>query len=171
MRCSWVTLLVMSSFILTSHYKINQYLYKSIIKIRFYGFGRIFISFYFIMICYIFLCDIFLTALFYDCVWKTKFYNLIIDGCSQHAWSLLRRHCGCFPGECMANHAVNNSVTFQGTRNSTITFLSAPNASIVIEGQIGVSFYLPPTVQVNHIHNIFPPPVWKPVHEGETVNK
>jgi len=41
-------------------------------------------------------------------------------------------------------NAVNNSVTFQGTGNSIITFLSAPNVLIVIEGQIGVTFYLPP---------------------------
>jgi len=54
---------------------------------------------------------------------------------------------------------VNNSVTFQGTGNSTITFLSAPNVPIVIEEQIGVTFYLPPTVQMNPIHNLFPPPV------------
>ena len=92
----------MSSFILTNHYKINQYLYKSIIKIQFYGIGRIFISFHFIMICCIFLCDICLTSLFYDCVWKIKFYNLIIDDHSKHAWSLLRWHCDCFSGECMA---------------------------------------------------------------------
>ena len=64
-----------------------------------------------------------------------------------------------FPGHACETNAVNNSVTFQGTGNSTITFLSAPNAPIVIEGQIGVTFYLPPTVQVNPIHNIFPPPV------------
>jgi len=63
-----------------------------------------------------------------------------------------------FPGNAWQTNAVNNSVTFRGTGNSTITFLSAPNAPIVIEGQIGVT-YLPPTVQVNHIHNIFPPPV------------
>ena len=76
-----------------------------------------------------------------------------------------------FLGNAWQTNAVNNSVTFQGTRNSTITFLSAPNASIVIEGQIGVTFYLPPTVQVNPIHNFFPPPVWAPIYEGETVNK
>jgi len=64
-----------------------------------------------------------------------------------------------FPGNAWQTNAVNNSVTFQGTGNSTITFLSAPNASIVIEGQIEVTFYLPPTVQVNPIYNIFPPPV------------
>jgi len=64
-----------------------------------------------------------------------------------------------FPGKAWQTNAVNNFVTFQGTRNSTITFLSAPNAPIVIEEQIGVTFYLPPTVQVNPIHNIFPPPV------------
>jgi len=64
-----------------------------------------------------------------------------------------------FPGNAWQTNAVNNSVTFHGTRNSTITFLSAPNASIIIEGQIGVTFYLPPTVQVNPIHNLFPPPV------------
>jgi len=56
-------------------------------------------------------------------------------------------------------NAVNNIVTFEETGNSTITFLSAPNAPIVIEGQIGVTFYLPPTVQVNPIHNLFLPPV------------
>jgi len=76
-----------------------------------------------------------------------------------------------FPGNAWQTNVVNNFVTFKGTRNSTITFLSALNAPIVIEGQIGVTFYLPPTVQVNPIHNIFPPPVWKSVYEGETVNK
>jgi len=60
-----------------------------------------------------------------------------------------------FPGNAWQPNVVNNSVTFQGTGNSTITFLSAPNAPIVIEGQIGVTFYLPPTVQVNPIHNFF----------------
>jgi len=64
-----------------------------------------------------------------------------------------------FPGNAWQTNVVNNFVTFQGTGNSTITFLSAPNAPIVIEGQIGVTFYLPPTVQMNHIHNFFPPPV------------
>jgi len=64
-----------------------------------------------------------------------------------------------FPGNAWQTNAVNNSVTFQGTWNSTITFLSALNALIVIEGQIGVTFYLPPIVQVNPIHNLFPPPV------------
>jgi len=64
-----------------------------------------------------------------------------------------------FLGNAWQTNAVNNSVTFQGTENSTIIFLSAPNASIVIEEQIGVTFYLPPTVQVNPIHNSFPPPV------------
>jgi len=54
---------------------------------------------------------------------------------------------------------MNNSVTFQEMGSSTITFLSALNAPIVIEGQIGFTFYLPPTVQVNLIHNLFPPPV------------
>ena len=64
-----------------------------------------------------------------------------------------------FPGNAWQTNAINNFVTFQGMRNSTITFLSAPDAPIVIEGQIGVTFYLPPTVQVNPIHNLFPPPV------------
>ena len=64
-----------------------------------------------------------------------------------------------FPGNAWQTNAVNNSVTFQGTRNSTNTFLSAPNTPIVIEGQIGVTFYLPPIVQVNPIHNLFPPPI------------
>ena len=64
-----------------------------------------------------------------------------------------------FPGNAWQTNAVNNFVTFQGTGNSTITFLSTPNASIVIEGQIGVTFYLSPTVQVNPIHNLFPPHV------------
>ena len=49
-----------------------------------------------------------------------------------------------FPGNAWQTNAVNNSITFQGTRNFTITFLSAPNASIIIEGQIEVTFYLPP---------------------------
>jgi len=61
-----------------------------------------------------------------------------------------------FPGNAWQTNAVNNFVPFQGTRNSTITFLSAPNAPIVIEGKIGVTFYLPPIVQVNPIHNLFP---------------
>ena len=61
-----------------------------------------------------------------------------------------------FPGNAWQTNAVNTSVTFQGAGNSTITFLSAPNAPIVIEGQIRVTFYLPSTVQVNPIHNIFP---------------
>jgi len=64
-----------------------------------------------------------------------------------------------FPRNAWQTNAVNNFVTFQGMGNSTITFLSAPNAPIVIEGQLGVTFYLPPTVQVNPIHNLFPPPV------------
>jgi len=64
-----------------------------------------------------------------------------------------------FPGNAWQTNAVNNSITFQGTGNSTITFLFAPNAPIVIEGQIRVIFYLPPTIQVNPIHNILPPPV------------
>jgi len=64
-----------------------------------------------------------------------------------------------FPGNAWQTNAINNFVTFQGMRNSTITFLSAPNVPIVIEGQIRVTFYLPPTVQVNLIHNLFPPPV------------
>jgi len=38
-----------------------------------------------------------------------------------------------FPGNAWQTNAVNNSVTFQETENSTITFLSTPNASIVIE--------------------------------------
>jgi len=64
-----------------------------------------------------------------------------------------------FPRNAWQTKAVNDSVTFQGTGNFTINFLSALNALIVIEGQIGVTFYLPPIVQVNPIHNIFPPPV------------
>ena len=76
-----------------------------------------------------------------------------------------------FPGNGWQTNVVNNSVTFQGTKNSTITFLFAPNAPIVIEGQIGVTFYLPPIVQVNPMHNLFLPPVSKPVYEGETINK
>jgi len=64
-----------------------------------------------------------------------------------------------FPRNAWQTNVVNNSVTFQGMRNSTITFLSAPDAPIVIEGQIGVTFYLPPIVQVNPIHNFFLPPV------------
>ena len=64
-----------------------------------------------------------------------------------------------FPGNAWQTNVVNNSVTFQGTGNSTITFLSAPNMPIVIEGQIGVTFYLPPIVEVNSFHNLCPPPV------------
>jgi len=64
-----------------------------------------------------------------------------------------------FPGNAWQTNAVNNFVTFQGTGNSTITFLPALNAPIVIEGQIGVTFYLPSIVQVNPIHNFFPPVV------------
>jgi len=48
-----------------------------------------------------------------------------------------------FPGNAWQTNAVNNFVTFQGTGNSTITCLSAPDTPIVIEGQIGVTFYLP----------------------------
>jgi len=40
---------------------------------------------------------------------------------------------GIFPGNAWQTNAVNNFITFQGTKNSTITFLSAPNAPIVIE--------------------------------------
>jgi len=36
-----------------------------------------------------------------------------------------------FPGNAWQNNAINNSVTFQGTGNSSITFLSALNAPIV----------------------------------------
>jgi len=43
-------------------------------------------------------------------------------------------------GNAWKTNAVNNYVTFQGTENSTITFFSAPNAPVVIEGQIGVTF-------------------------------
>jgi len=64
-----------------------------------------------------------------------------------------------FPRNARQTNAVNNSMTFQGTRNSTITFLNAPNAPVVLEGQIVVTFYLFPIVQMNHIHNIFPPHV------------
>jgi len=39
-----------------------------------------------------------------------------------------------FPGNAWQTNAVNNSVTFQRTRNSTITFLNAPNAPIILEG-------------------------------------
>jgi len=62
-----------------------------------------------------------------------------------------------FLGNAWQTNAVNNFVTFQGTENSTITFLYAPNTLIVIEGQIVVTFSLPLTVQVNPIHNLFPP--------------
>jgi len=48
-----------------------------------------------------------------------------------------------FSGNAWQTNAVNNFVTFQGTWNSTITFLSIPNVPIVIEGQIKVTFYLP----------------------------
>jgi len=50
-------------------------------------------------------------------------------------------------------------VTFQGTGNSTITFLNASNAPVILEGHIKVTFYLSPIVQVNLIHNIFLPHV------------
>jgi len=76
-----------------------------------------------------------------------------------------------FLGNTWQTNAVNNYVMFQGTRNSTITFLNAPNAPVILEGQIGVTFYLPQIVQVYPIHNIFPPHVWRPVYEEETVNK
>jgi len=62
-----------------------------------------------------------------------------------------------FSGNTWQTNAVNNSVTFQGTRNYTITFLNTPNAPVILEGHIGVTFYLASIVQVNHIHNIFPP--------------
>jgi len=48
-----------------------------------------------------------------------------------------------FLGNAWQTNVVNNSVTFQRMRNSTIIFLSAPNAPIVIEEQIRVTFYLP----------------------------
>jgi len=59
----------------------------------------------------------------------------------------------------MAAKCINNSVTFQGTKSSTITFLNGSNALVILERQIGVTFYLPPIVQVNPIHNFFPPHV------------
>jgi len=64
-----------------------------------------------------------------------------------------------FPRNAWQTNAVNNYVTFQGNRNSTITFLSTPNAPITIEGQIGITFFLPPMVQVNPIDNLFAPHV------------
>jgi len=64
-----------------------------------------------------------------------------------------------FTGNAWQTNAVNNSVTFQRTGNSTITLLNAPNASVIPEGQIGVTFYLSQIVQVNPIHNFFPPHV------------
>jgi len=64
-----------------------------------------------------------------------------------------------FSSNAWQTNVVNNSVTFQGTGNSTITFLSAPNAPIILEGQIEVTFYLPPIVQVNLIITFFPPHV------------
>jgi len=64
-----------------------------------------------------------------------------------------------FPGNAWQANVVNNSMTFQGTGNSTITFMSAPNAPVIIEDRIGVTFYLPSTVQVNVIHNLFSPNV------------
>jgi len=76
-----------------------------------------------------------------------------------------------FPGNAWQTNAVNNSVMFQETRNSTITFLNAPNAPVILEGQIGVTFYLPPIVQVNSIHNFFSSTCLKVNLQGETVNK
>jgi len=64
-----------------------------------------------------------------------------------------------FSGNAWETNAVNNSVNLQGSGNSTITFLNAPNAPVILKGHIGVTFYLPPIVQVNPIHNIFPPHV------------
>jgi len=64
-----------------------------------------------------------------------------------------------FPGNAWQTNGVNNYVTFQGNRNSTITFLSTPNAPIIIEGQIGITSFLPPMVQVNPIDNLFAPHV------------
>jgi len=61
-----------------------------------------------------------------------------------------------FPRNAWQTNKVNNSATFQGTGYSTITFLNAPNAMVVLEGHIGVTFYLPSIVQMNHIHNLFP---------------
>ena len=46
-----------------------------------------------------------------------------------------------FMGNAWHTNMVNNSVTFQGTDNSSIIFLFAPNAVIVLKGQIGVTFY------------------------------
>jgi len=46
-------------------------------------------------------------------------------------------------GNAWQTNGLNDSVTFQGTRNSTITFLNVPNASIVLKGQIEVTFIYP----------------------------
>jgi len=48
-----------------------------------------------------------------------------------------------FPGNAWQINVVNNYVTFQGTRNCTITFLNAPNALVILEEHIEVTFYLP----------------------------
>jgi len=39
-----------------------------------------------------------------------------------------------FPGNAWQTNAVNNSITFQGTINSTIIFLNAPNALVILGG-------------------------------------
>jgi len=39
-----------------------------------------------------------------------------------------------FTGNAWQTNMVNNSITFQETRNSTIIFLNAPNASVTLEG-------------------------------------
>jgi len=39
-----------------------------------------------------------------------------------------------FLGNAWQTNAVNNSITFQGTGNSTITFLNVPNAPVILKG-------------------------------------
>jgi len=45
-----------------------------------------------------------------------------------------------FSGNTWQTNAVNNSITFQGTKNSTFKFINAPNAPVILDEQIGVTF-------------------------------
>jgi len=48
-----------------------------------------------------------------------------------------------FLGNAWQTNAVNNSVTFQGTENSIITFLNAPNAPIILKDILESLFIYP----------------------------
>jgi len=61
-----------------------------------------------------------------------------------------------FLGNTWQTNVVNILVMFQGMGTSTFTFLSAPNAALVVEGQNGVTFYMSPTVHMHPLLNLFP---------------